>query len=326
MVHPDRHGRRRAGDGRDARSSGQPERADLLARARLRPLRRQRARPPGVRRETGASSSLTLEPGKSVTYRHRVLFLGGTTPDSIEREYKTFAATTSSAKYRRARDGSGYSRHTAKQSLTDPAVECPASAGLAGIHNHERRRPRRRRSASRRKRCRTSRGRARAPAARRQARARAHPRRHAHDADAADVRRRSSASSAPRVAALDFLVALGTHTPMSDEQLSRLVGRPVVDGRAGARRIFNHRWDDPGDVRRRSARFRRARSPTSAGGRLESGRPGRAEPPGRRVRPRAHLRAGLSARSRRVLGRHQVPVSRHRRAARSSTSRTGSAR
>ena len=49
----------------------------------------------------------------------------------------------------------------------------------------------------------------------------------------------------PRVAALDFLVALGTHSPMSDAQLSRLVGRPVVDGRAGARRIFNHSWDDP---------------------------------------------------------------------------------
>ena len=50
---------------------------------------------------------------------------------------------------------------------------------------------------------------------------------------------------APRVAALDFLVALGTHTAMTDAQLSRHVGRPVIDGRAGARRIFNHRWDDP---------------------------------------------------------------------------------
>lgn len=48
-----------------------------------------------------------------------------------------------------------------------------------------------------------------------------------------------------RVAALDYLVALGTHSPMNDEQLSRLVGRPVVNGCAGARRIFNHRWDDP---------------------------------------------------------------------------------
>ncbi len=48
-----------------------------------------------------------------------------------------------------------------------------------------------------------------------------------------------------RVAALDYLVALGTHKPMSDEQLGRLVGRPVVCGRAGRSRIFNHRWDDP---------------------------------------------------------------------------------
>ena len=48
-----------------------------------------------------------------------------------------------------------------------------------------------------------------------------------------------------RVAALDYLVALGTHSPMNDDALSRLLGTRVVDGRAGARRIFNHRWDDP---------------------------------------------------------------------------------
>src|SRR5688572_5311998 len=48
-----------------------------------------------------------------------------------------------------------------------------------------------------------------------------------------------------RVAALDYLVALGTHTPMSDEQLARHVGHTVVDGVAGRRRIYNHRWDDP---------------------------------------------------------------------------------
>ena len=36
-----------------------------------------------------------------------------------------------------------------------------------------------------------------------------------------------------RVAALDFLVALGTHTPMTDAQLSRHVGQAVVDGKAG---------------------------------------------------------------------------------------------
>jgi nickel-dependent lactate racemase len=49
----------------------------------------------------------------------------------------------------------------------------------------------------------------------------------------------------PRVAALDYLVALGTHAPMSDDQLSRLVGRPVVNGLAGQRRVLNHQWDDP---------------------------------------------------------------------------------
>jgi nickel-dependent lactate racemase len=49
----------------------------------------------------------------------------------------------------------------------------------------------------------------------------------------------------PRVTALDYLVALGTHSPMDDTQLSVLVGRPVSGGRAGERRIFNHRWDDP---------------------------------------------------------------------------------
>jgi nickel-dependent lactate racemase len=50
---------------------------------------------------------------------------------------------------------------------------------------------------------------------------------------------------APRVKALDYLVALGTHVPMSDAELSRHVGRTVAGGCAGDRRIFNHRWDDP---------------------------------------------------------------------------------
>jgi nickel-dependent lactate racemase len=49
----------------------------------------------------------------------------------------------------------------------------------------------------------------------------------------------------PRVKTLDFLVALGTHPPLSDERLGRLVGREVVDGRAGERRILNHLWGDP---------------------------------------------------------------------------------
>ena len=46
-----------------------------------------------------------------------------------------------------------------------------------------------------------------------------------------------------RAAALDYLVALGTHQPMSDAQLACLVGRRVVDGMAGRSRVLNHRWD-----------------------------------------------------------------------------------
>ena len=49
------------------------------------------------------------------------------------------------------------------------------------------------------------------------------------------------------VAALDYLIALGTHQPMSEEAINRLVG-VTPEQRAGqyARiRIFNHRWDLP---------------------------------------------------------------------------------
>lgn len=51
---------------------------------------------------------------------------------------------------------------------------------------------------------------------------------------------------APRTATRDFLVALGTHPVMSDAQLTRLLGRPVVNGVCGNSRVCNHRWDIPG--------------------------------------------------------------------------------
>ena len=53
------------------------------------------------------------------------------------------------------------------------------------------------------------------------------------------------AAAGARVTALDYLVALGTHQPMTDDQLSRLVGRQVRDGQAGRSRIFNHHWETP---------------------------------------------------------------------------------
>ncbi len=50
---------------------------------------------------------------------------------------------------------------------------------------------------------------------------------------------------AGRAATVDFLVALGTHMPMSDESLSKLVGAEVHDGRCGDHRVYNHEWDKP---------------------------------------------------------------------------------
>jgi lactate racemase len=50
-----------------------------------------------------------------------------------------------------------------------------------------------------------------------------------------------------KVAALDYLIALGTHQPMSDEAINRLVGISAEE-RAGQYRdvnLYNHRWDLP---------------------------------------------------------------------------------
>jgi nickel-dependent lactate racemase len=47
----------------------------------------------------------------------------------------------------------------------------------------------------------------------------------------------------PRVTALDYLIALGTHGAMSDAALTRLFGRRVAGGRMGRSLVFNHEWD-----------------------------------------------------------------------------------
>ena len=48
-----------------------------------------------------------------------------------------------------------------------------------------------------------------------------------------------------QAAACDYLVALGTHPPMNEAQLTSLLGRPVAGGVCGTARVFNHRWDVP---------------------------------------------------------------------------------
>ncbi len=54
---------------------------------------------------------------------------------------------------------------------------------------------------------------------------------------------------APRAACLDYLVALGTHMPMDDQQLGKLVGQEVIEGKVGKTRIFNHEWSEPATFR-----------------------------------------------------------------------------
>lgn len=50
-----------------------------------------------------------------------------------------------------------------------------------------------------------------------------------------------------RAAQLDYLIALGTHQPMSEAAIDRLVGVPAAERAASypAVQIFNHRWDLP---------------------------------------------------------------------------------
>lgn len=56
------------------------------------------------------------------------------------------------------------------------------------------------------------------------------------------------AAVAGRAERLDFLIALGTHPAMTDEQIDRLLG--VQDGKRAevfpGTKVFNHRWKDPG--------------------------------------------------------------------------------
>lgn len=51
-----------------------------------------------------------------------------------------------------------------------------------------------------------------------------------------------------RVSRLDYLVALGTHQPLNEEAITRLVGVTAAERSAYYPKsdVFNHRWDDPG--------------------------------------------------------------------------------
>lgn len=50
-----------------------------------------------------------------------------------------------------------------------------------------------------------------------------------------------------RVGELSYLIALGTHQPMSDEAIDRMLGR--AGSEIPRYRVYNHRWDDPDQLR-----------------------------------------------------------------------------
>lgn len=54
-----------------------------------------------------------------------------------------------------------------------------------------------------------------------------------------------------RVERLDYLIALGTHSPMSEEAISQLVGVNAVERAANYPNvhIYNHHWSDPGTLK-----------------------------------------------------------------------------
>ncbi|HUU42786.1 MAG TPA: lactate racemase domain-containing protein, partial [Planctomycetota bacterium] len=56
---------------------------------------------------------------------------------------------------------------------------------------------------------------------------------------------------APKVKKLDYLVALGTHPPMSDDQINRLIGVTPAEraGKYAAVDVYNHLWKDPQHLR-----------------------------------------------------------------------------
>jgi nickel-dependent lactate racemase len=53
---------------------------------------------------------------------------------------------------------------------------------------------------------------------------------------------------APRTAKLDFLIALGTHQPLSDEKIDKMLGLDAGERETTYRHIgvYNHMWSDPG--------------------------------------------------------------------------------
>ncbi len=56
---------------------------------------------------------------------------------------------------------------------------------------------------------------------------------------------------APQATKLDFLIALGTHQPMSEEAINKLLGLTPEErrGKYGRHAVYNHAWDNPDELK-----------------------------------------------------------------------------
>ena len=118
-----------------------------------------------------------------------------------------------------------------------------------------------------------------------------------------------------RVARLDYLIALGTHPPMSDEAIDHLVGVTAVERAARYPNVtvFNHHWNVPEALQTIGTISRQEAADLTGGPAVRRGAGG-AQQADLRLRPTADLRAGVPARGRRVLRRRQVLLPGYRRA------------
>lgn len=116
----------------------------------------------------------------------------------------------------------------------------------------------------------------------------------------------------PRVHALDFLVALGTHPPLDENALNRLFGVTPHErvSSYGDIRLINHAWKTPealvslGAI---PAHEDRASEPRPAADQCSSLH----QSAGLGVRPPARLRTHIPTRGGRLLWREQIPFPRN---------------
>ena len=117
-----------------------------------------------------------------------------------------------------------------------------------------------------------------------------------------------------RVNALDYLIALGTHPPMSEEAIATLVGMTAGERalQTPKSQVFNHEWDVGGALVEIGTLDEQTMA-TITDGLVTRPTPRTHQPHGPRLRPPHDRGSRVPPRGRRFLWWRQVPVPGHRR-------------